>query len=152
MTWSDSVRGFTIYAIGDTIAALLLREFMWTRLAGIMLVGGVLYAWEIPTYFRWIDRRITGKWARATVAMLYFNPVWIARHIAFIQLFSGRFDRLAWGLLRTGTWSFVCNLPVSLAGNYLIQNRIPARHRFLCSAIFSTLLAIYYAASARWFN
>jgi hypothetical protein len=151
-TGSDVLRGLTIYAIGDTIATLILGEFLWTRLAGLMAVGGLVYAWEIPNYFRWIDRRPIGRWRRTALAILYFNPLWIARHVAFIHLFSGRLDLLNLDLLRVGTLSFLCNLPVSLAGNYVIQNVIPLRYRFISSAIFSTMLAVYYAISARWFN
>jgi hypothetical protein len=74
-TWPDVLRGATVYAAGDTIAAVVLREFAWTRLAGMMAVGGALYALEIPNYFRWIDSRPAGKVQRTLLAMLYFNPV-----------------------------------------------------------------------------
>ena len=151
-TWPDVLRGMTIYAVGDTIAALVLREFFWMRLAGIMVVGGALYALEIPNYFQWIDSRRAGKFQRTVLAMLYFNPLWIARHILFIKLFSGRFDQIGWHLVRVGAWSFLTNVPFSAAGNYLIQNVIPLRHRFLRSALFSAMMAIYYAVSSYWFR
>ena len=93
-TKQDILKGAIIYASGDTIAALLLHEFMWTRLMGIVFIGATVYAFEIPNYFRWIDRTTSGftglklsAW-KTTLAILYFNPLWIARHMFFILLFS----------------------------------------------------------------
>ena len=153
---ADVLRGLAIYAGGDMVAALLLGEFRWLRLAGMLLVGGGLYAWEIPAWFRWIDARVPPSRGaclkRTGLAMLYFNPLWIARHLLFLKLFSGAFNQIGWGLLRTGLWSFLGNVPLSLAGNFVIQNWLPLRHRFLGSALFSACMAIYYAASARWFH
>ncbi|MBU6122913.1 hypothetical protein [Hymenobacter siberiensis] len=48
----NHVRGFLIYAAGDTAAALLLHQFSWLRLLGMALVGGLLYSTEVPAYFR----------------------------------------------------------------------------------------------------
>jgi hypothetical protein len=156
--WPDVLRGMAIYAGGDTVAALMLGEFHWLRVAGMMLAGGAVYAWEVPNYFRWIDGRASGAggvaagFKRTGLAMLYFNPLWIARHLLFLRLFSGRFDEVGWDLLRTGCWSFLGSLPLSLAANFLIQNALPLRHRFVGSALFSAFMAIYYAVSARWFH
>lgn len=157
-TWSNIIRGGLIYAIGDTIAATIGHDFSWARLLGILFLGATLYAIEIPNYFRWIDKRVknTGSFIssikRASMAMLYFNPIWIARHILFIKLFSGHYDQIGWQLLSIGAISFLINIPVSLGANYLIQNKIPLKHRFLASAIFSGLMAIYYSLSAVWFT
>jgi hypothetical protein len=151
----DVVRGMAIYAGGDTIAALILGEFHWLRLAGMMLVGGALYAWEIPNYFRWIDRVASGAGGalkRTALALAYFNPLWIARHMLFLKLFSGRAGEVDWGLLRAGAGSFLGALPLTLAGNFVIQNVLPLRFRFMGSALFSALMAIYYAVSTRWFH
>ncbi|MBN8457983.1 MAG: hypothetical protein J0M04_09095 [Verrucomicrobia bacterium] len=154
---ADVWRGVTIYAGGDTAAALLLGEFHWGRMLGMALVGGGLYALEIPAWFRWIDRRVTASGAaaslrRTVLAMAYFNPLWIARHLLLIKLFSGLTNQIGWGLLRVGAWSFLANIPISLAGNFVVQNLLPLRHRFLGSAIFSALMAVYYAVSTRWFH
>ncbi len=43
--------------------------------------------------------------------------------------------------------SFTVNIPVAFAANYIIQNKIQLKYRFLSSAIFSSLMAIYYALS-----
>ena len=150
---SDCRRGVLIYSTGDTVASLLLAQFSLTRLAGMMLVGGSLYALEIPAWFRLIDRRtrglegLGGSMARTGLALLYFNPLWIARHMMFIQAFSGNWDSIGWGLLTKGLLSFSANVPVAFAANYFIQNRIPLNWRFLASAVFSSLMAIYYAMS-----
>jgi hypothetical protein len=39
---------------------------------------------------------------------------------------------------------------VSLAANYLIQNRISVSRRFMASAVFSGIMAVSYALSAAW--
>jgi hypothetical protein len=130
---------------------------MWSRLLGLALVGATLYAFEIPNYFNWIEQKVKDLegWKRATLktglAILYFNPLWIARHLFFIRLFSGGLEQLSWGLLEVAALSFLANIPISLAGNFVIQNWIRVRWRFLASAIFSALMAIYYALSEMLF-
>jgi len=149
---ADILRGLTIYSSGDSIAALLLGQFSWHRLVGMAFVGATVYAVEIPNVFRWIDR-VAGEPGlitsvkRTALALLYFNPVWIARHLFFIRLFSGDWHDVGWHLLRLGLLAFLANIPISLVANYLIQNAIPLRWRFLASAIFSALMAVYYAVS-----
>jgi hypothetical protein len=157
-TRKNIIRGAIIYSIGDTIAALLLHEFSVNRLLGMILVGATVYAFEIPNYFDWIDNKtadIKGakKWISKTLlAILYFNPLWIARHLFFIKFFSGQFDDINIGLLRIATLSFLVNIPISFIANAIIQNKIKLSWRFLASAIFSALMAIYYAMSLSIFK
>lgn len=140
---SSFLKGLTIYSAGDTAAALLTGGFSPARLSGIMAVGGLIYAREIPAWFDHINDRYRG-FSRAGMAVLYFNPLWIARHLAFISLFSGRYTDIRWELLALATKSFAANLPVAFAANYLIQNRVPLKWRFFSSAVFSSIMAIYY--------
>jgi len=155
---TNIVRGSIIYAVGDTVAALLSDEFSLLRLGGILFIGATIYALEIPNYFKWIDKKVShtnsfkSKITRASLAMLYFNPLWIARHILFIKLFMGQYDQITWGLLSIGALSFLVNIPLSLGANYLIQNKMALEHRFIASAIFSGFMAIYYSLSSFWFN
>jgi hypothetical protein len=150
---SNSLRGGLIYALGDTAAALISDQFYWFRLAGVFVIGASIYALEIPNYFKWIDLKIKGnrgiKYSliRAAMAMLHFNPFWIARHILFIKLFMGQYDDIGWGLVAVGFISFLINIPISLVANYTIQNKISLKYRFLASAIFSGLMAVYYSLS-----
>ncbi|WBO84935.1 hypothetical protein [Hymenobacter yonginensis] len=152
----NHLRGLVIYAAGDTAAALLLHQFSWGRLGGMALVGGTLYSLEVPAYFRWIDRQVPPapglrrRLTRAALSLLYFNPLWIARHLLFIKLFSGLWQEVSWGLLAVAGRSFLLNIPVSFTANYLIQNHVSARWRFVASALFSGLMAVYYALSAVW--
>ena len=147
-----------IYGSGDTIAALLLGEFQWTRLLGMMLLGGTLYAWEVPHWFRWIDRHSpklqgwTAPLRRTALALLYFNPLWIARHLAFIALFSADWQALNLALLDIGLRAFVVNIPLALGANWFIQNHLSSPRRFIASALFSALMAIYYALSSTIFS
>lgn len=123
-----------------------------------MFVGATFYALEIPNYFDWIVRKtyhlkgFKATLTKTALAMLYFNPLWIARHLLFIKLFSGQFEAIGWHLLIIAFWSFLANILISFIGNYIIQNRFKLKWRFLGSAIFSALMAIYYALSETIFS
>lgn len=157
-TKANILRGAIIYSTGDLIAALLLSEFSITRLLGMILIGATLYAFEIPNYFAWIERKTSlligfkKTLVKTGLAILYFNPLWIARHLLFIKLFSGTFDQIDMNLLKVASLSFIVNIPISFIANYLIQNKVHLDWRFLASAIFSALMAIYYAMSEVLFN
>ena len=149
----DSLSGMLIYTSGDTVAALIEGEFSYQRVLGMMLIAGTLYALEVPNYFRWIDKRVpfaqnlSTTFKRTLLAMAFFNPLWIARHLVFIQLFSGNWQAINWGLLEVSTLSFIVNIPLSLMVNYLIQNKLAFKWRFISSSLYSAVLAIYYALS-----
>lgn len=123
-----------------------------------MIVGATVYAIEIPNYFKWIDKK-TSKLrgvqltlTKTTLAIAYFNPLWIYRHLLFIKLFSGSFDEIQVGLIEVALLSFLVNIPISFIANYLIQNKITLQWRFIASATFSALMAIYYALSETIFK
>lgn len=153
----DIIRGGLTYMAGDTVAALITDEFSLWRTLGMFVIGATVYAFEIPNYFAWIDKKATGKGRlhattlRTALAILYFNPLWIARHLLFLKLLMCRFDEIGWGLLATGGISFAVNIPLIVVANFLIQNVIALRWRFVASAVFSGLMAVYYALSAVWF-
>ena len=124
----------------------------------MMLIGATVYAFEIPNYFAWIDKKtaaISGykkTLAKTGLAILYFNPLWIFRHLAFIKLFTFSYQDVNVNLLEIAVISFLVNIPISFIANYLIQNKIKLNWRFLASAIFSALMAIYYALSETIFK
>jgi len=124
----------------------------------MVIVGATIYAFEIPNYFDWIVKKTKDlKGLKATLtktglAIAYFNPIWIARHLLFIKLFSGQLDAIGWNLLVIAFWSFLANILISFIANYIIQNRFKLKWRFLGSAIFSALMAIYYALSETFFG
>ncbi len=151
--------GAIIYAAGDTIASLMLGQFSPVRTLGMMLIGATIYAFEIPTCFHYIDkhtakmkRGIRNAITRTLLAFLYFNPIWIARHILFITILNGDWAAINSGLFRIALISWLVNIPISLVGNAIIQQKLPLRWRFIGSAIFSGFMAIYYAMSGEWFN
>jgi hypothetical protein len=154
----NALQSALIYSTGDTIASLLLHSFSFERMLGIMIIGGTLYALEIPNYFHWIHKRtealnhFPAAVQRTIYALLYFNPVWIARHLAFVQIFSGQTFQLSWSLVWIGYHSFAMNIPVTVVINYLIQNKVSLHRRFLVSSVFSGVMAIYYAMSQVWFR
>lgn len=156
---SNIIRGGLIYCTGDTIAALLLNEFSITRLLTMVAVGATLYALEIPNYFKWIDSKtatykgVRKSMVKTLLALLYFNPLWIARHLFFIKISMMPWQQISFNsLISIAFYSFLVNIPISFIANYLIQNKVSLRWRFMASAIFSALMAIYYAMSTVWFN
>lgn len=152
------INGALIYSAGDTIASFLLDEFMWSRLIGMLFIGATVYAFEIPNYFYWIEKKtinlsgISKTLAKTALAILYFNPLWIARHLFFIKIFSGNLQEVSNNILIIALWSFLVNIPISFIANYIIQNKFKIKWRFIASAIFSGLMAIYYAFSENIFN
>ncbi|ELR72030.1 hypothetical protein C900_02025 [Fulvivirga imtechensis AK7] len=156
---SNIVRGGIIYCGGDTIAALILGEFTLIRMLTMLVVGSTIYAFEIPNYFRWIDKKtltlsgLKKAQAKTGLALLYFNPLWVARHLFFIKVSMLQWNEIAViSLINIGFYSFLVNIPIAVIANYLIQNQVNLKWRFLASAIFSALMAIYYAMSAVWFS
>ncbi len=157
-TKSNIINGAIIYATGDTIASILLNEFLWSRLLGMVLIGATFYAFEIPNYFKWIDEKtkksvgIKQTLSKTILAITYFNPLWIARHLFFIKLFSMNFENIQLDIFTIALWSFIINIPISFIANYIIQNKIKLNWRFLASAVFSAIMAIYYAMSETLFS
>jgi hypothetical protein len=156
-TRPNIIRGFLTYASGDTIAALLQNQFSISRMVGMMILGATVYAFEVPNYFKWIENKLEKKpglrnsLQRTGLSLVYFSPLWVFRHLIFIKLFSGKMDEISWDLLRIATLSFLVNLPISFSANFIFQNKVPLHHRFLASAIFSALMAVYYALAANKF-
>lgn len=140
------------------MAALLQNQFSVSRLVGMMVLGATLYAFEIPNYFKWIDTKLESKptlqnsLQRTALSIAYFSPLWVMRHLIFIKLFSGKIDEISWDLLRVASVSFMVNLPLSILANYLIQNKVAFQKRFMASALFSALMAVYYALAGNWFK
>ncbi len=149
--WKASLTGALIYLTGDSIAALITEQFTVWRALGIVLVGASFYAFEIQSYFAWIERKMQNipdqkrKFYKTFLALVYFNPLWIARHMVFIALFSGKISDVDTQVLWLALTGFVYNIPVSILANYLIQNVVPLHWRFPASASFSGLMAIYYS-------
>ena len=141
INWHNIVTGAVLFAAGDSIGAFIMGEFLLQRMLGMMVLGGTLYAWEIPTYFAHLHRRFNKQgypnaFKRTLAAGLFFNPLWIARHLVFIKLFAGQWQTIDLDILVIATESFVLCFPFSLLANYLIQNVILFRWRFLVSSIY----------------
>ncbi len=156
----DRSTGLIAYPVGDWIAQMIMGDISYYRVVVMALAGGFVYAFEIPRWFAWIDRRFPQWWARTFAAIVYFNPLWIARHLLLItvstagnRLLEQEFWRISIrDSLAAGVQSFAGAIVLSAIGNYLIQNPVPLRLRFLASAIFSGLMAIYYALSQNFFS
>lgn len=149
------IRGAIVYSVFDAVAALMLGQFSWVRFFGIMLIGATIYTFEIPNYFAWIEQKCNKysghkkKLIKTLYALLYFNPLWIARHLLFIDVLT--FGHSSFAILNIAVKSFVVNIPISLFANYFIQNKLNLSYRYFASAIFSGLMAVYYAYSKTLF-
>jgi len=146
-------------ALGDGAATLITGQFSWTRLAGIFFIGATVYAFEIPNFFAWLERytakKFDGrkrKWIKTFAVVLFFNPLWIFRHYAFINIFTGNIDSINLSLLRVATISFLYNIPIAILGNYIIQNKVSLKWRFIASSVFSAIMALYYALGQVYFQ
>ncbi|MCK5662058.1 MAG: hypothetical protein KAI17_01160 [Thiotrichaceae bacterium] len=156
ITWKNAWVGGVVYALGDSIATLVTGEFQYQRMLGMMILGGGLLAWEIPTYFQYLERRFNQPGymcaiKRTLLAALFFNPLWIARHMLFIKVFAGRWQEIALDILVIATQSFNYCFPVSLLVNFIIQNKVSLKWRFVVSSSYSALMAIYFALSGVFF-
>ncbi|HRO72664.1 MAG TPA: hypothetical protein PK611_03245 [Saprospiraceae bacterium] len=149
--------GGTIYMTGDMIASFINGEPDLWRSIGVFIVGSTIYAYEIKSYFIWIDKKVhvlsatNRKWVKTFLALLYFNPLWIARHLCIVYLVSGKGDQISSSLMHSALISFLINIPVSIIANYIIQNKTPLEYRFWAIALFSGLMAVYYSMSSVWF-
>ena len=155
----NAISGIFIYALGDTVAALITGEVSLGRIVGMAVLGGTLYAIEIPNWFLLVDRMTAKREKNRRTALLrmfyaivYFNPLWIARHLLFVNLFSGQWSDITWNLASIGLHSFIFNIPIALIGNYIIQNKMAFKWRYIGNCVFSALMAIYFAMSEIWFG
>ena len=119
---------------------------------GILFLGGLVYAFEIPNYLRWLAKKfykdeLYTKILSSVLFTLYFNPLWIARHLLILNLFKGNFDQITWDLLRIGFDSFIYSFFFTLPVNYIIINKIPVKWKFAVTAVFSSSMAVFYALS-----
>ena len=152
ITWQDAITGAVLFATGDSIGTLLTGDFMYQRMLGMLFLGGSLYAWEIPSYFYFLQHRFNQSGylnaiKRTLSAALFFNPLWIARHMLFIKVFAGKWMTISADILVLATQSFIYCFPASLLANYMILNVISYRWRFFYSSIYSALTVIYFALS-----
>lgn len=164
--------GWCLYPLGDLIGQLLLGKFNLHRLLAMVLMGGLIYSHEIPFWFKWLDGikckrsqsssaklllresedgELSLNWLGRTLgAVLYFNPLWIARHVALINLATNDFhltlplEVALIEFLKIGVKSFVFNLPISMTGNFIIQQKLPLKYRFAGSATLSGILSVAY--------
>lgn len=176
----NHIAGWLIYPSGDLVAQLIMGQVSLARTLIVVLAGGLLYRFEIPACFRridavsflpstilrhpWLgfftkavneDRKL--NWlGRTAAAMLYFNPLWITRHLLIISATSINFSvgvtAVLGGVLSSGAISFVTNLPLTVAANYFIQVHVPARWRFFASATLTAALTLKYAIEFRFFG
>ncbi len=167
-----------IYPVGDLIAQFTLQEFSLYRTLSLTFLALAFYQWEIPRWFKMLDNFVVLKdkkinslvasfvlsdsgqlnWLGRTIgAIIYFNPLWIARHMFFISLgnvgYSGLvdFNELLLSSLMLGGKSFLINLPISFIGNFIVQVKLKLEHRFLGSVILTNIMAICYAIAYRFF-
>ncbi len=131
---------------------MIINDFSIGRLLGILFLGGFVYALEIPKYLKWLSNKfykdeVYSKIISTILFTLYFNPLWIARHLLILNLFEGNFSQINWDLLRIGFNSFAYSFFFTLPVNYIIINKIHKKWKFAVTAVFSSSMAVFYALS-----
>jgi hypothetical protein len=172
------IEGLLVYGLGDLLAQIILGTPSLIRTIGVALIGSSIYALEVPLWFRMIegtfclasdkiracqmfqepDRQnichLDYK-GRTLMAMSYFNPIWIARHMFFLSLLISLSNGTAFispfrifvNLIPVAAKSFLFCIPITVIGNYLVQNRIKMRYRLIGSAILSAICVFWFAIS-----
>lgn len=154
-----NIFGGIIFMIGDTIASVMVDQFSIIRALSVFIIGASLYAFEIQLFFKWVDKftkrfkknKRKKRIVKSIIVLLYFNPLWITRHLCLLYIVSGKASTINVYLFKIGLISFLVNIPISVIANYYIQNKIVLKYRFIASALFSGLMAIYYSMSSQWF-
>ena len=54
--------GWVMYPAGDLLGQLIMGQFSLNRLIVLMLAGGLIYKWEIPRWFSYIEKREFKQW------------------------------------------------------------------------------------------
>lgn len=158
-TKKDIFWGGVLLVLSDGIAAIATDQLTLTRVVGMFIIGSTLYAFEIPNFFVWIEK-ITSKhlegfkrkFVKTIAVVIFFNPIWIFRHFAIIYILLGDFELINQQLFLTASVSYLFNIPISIAGNYIIQNKLPLDWRFVGSSVFSVIMTIYYSLSPAIFS
>ncbi|MBX9880183.1 MAG: hypothetical protein K2Y22_17120 [Candidatus Obscuribacterales bacterium] len=167
-----------MYPATDLIGQLITSNFNPYRLVALLLAGGLVYQYEIPTWFNRLSevclpKKVAGLpvlrhltenrdeqlglngLARTIGAVFYFNPFWIARHMLFIKLATTSWSELMptmvlfWAII-LATKMFILNLPIAVMGNFIIQDKLPLHLRYAGSIILSTIFSITYALAYAW--
>lgn len=154
----DAFWGGILLAFSDSFAAYLIDQFSWTRFLGMLILGATIYTLETVNVFHWIEntslKRFSGikaKLFKTLAILLFFNPFWIFRHYLFIDIFSGNFNTIEFPMLMTASVAYSVNIPFSFIMNYIIQNEIPLKHRYIGASFISALMVIFFALSKLWF-
>ena len=158
-TKKDIFWGGILLVLSDGIAALTTDQLTLTRVLGMLIIGSTLYAFEIPNFFAWIEKitskyfeGFTRRFIKTIAVVIFFNPIWIFRHFAFIYILLGEFELINHQLFLTASISYLFNIPISIVGNYIIQNKLPLDWRFVGSSVFSFIMTIYYSMSPAIFG
>jgi hypothetical protein len=172
------LEGCLVYGLGDLLAQIILGTPSIIRTIGVGFIGGTIYALEVPLWFRMIEGTFCHAqdrirvWrmfkepnqenvcyldykGRTLMAMSYFNPIWIARHMFFLSLLNALSTGFALAspfrvfllLIPVAAKSFLFCIPVTVIGNYIVQNRITMRYRLIGSAVLSAICVFWFALS-----
>lgn len=163
-----------LYPISTFIGQWISNDFHYGSLLTLTLAAVLFYQWEIPMFFKAVEEyRASDKLysklklffneekainpiGKTAAATLYFNPLWISRHMIFITLGAVPLASINWielidTSIRKGSMSFLVTMPVVLIGNYIVQNKISLEKRFLGNAVLSGILVLAYAIGYKFF-
>jgi hypothetical protein len=172
------LEGLLVYGLGDLFAQIILGNPSIVRTIGVGFIGGTVYALEVPLWFRMIEGTFCHASdkiracqmfkepnqenicyldykGRTLMAMSYFNPIWIARHMFFLSLLNAISTGIAFTspfriflhLIPVAAKSFLICIPITVIGNYVVQNRIQMKYRLIGSAVLSAICVFWFAIS-----
>ena len=145
-----------VYPAGDAVAQSILGDINPYRSLALLIAAALFYSIEIPKWFGMLEKYCPNRFGKTVGAVLYFNPLWIARHMLVIKFGESYFNHSI--LLKEiplclmlGLKSFLANIPISIIGNYIVQVKVPFQYRFLGSVILTGIFAIVYAFAYKFF-
>ena len=117
-----------------------------------MALLGSYYSQEVFSIYKFVHEHIPAdslknKIKRVLVTNYTFNPLMFnPRHVALTRLIAGEAFLGAGGTFLRGLGMWGAALPVTTAVDYLINNKVPMKYKFLAIEAVNLLWATYAAA------
>lgn len=126
------------------------NDINWTFVGGMALLGSY-YSQEVFSIYKFVHEHIPAdsfknKVKRVLVTNFTFNPLFFnPRHVALTRLIAGETFLGAGDTFIRGLGMWGAALPVTTAVDYLINNKVPMKYKFLAIEAVNLLWATYAA-------
>lgn len=122
----------------------------WTFVGGMALVGSY-YSQEVFSIYKYVHEHVPadtqwGKIKRVLITNFTFNPLFFnPRHVALTRLVAGEAFLGCQGTFLRGFGMWAGALPFTTAIDYLINNKVPMKYKFLAIEAANLVWATYAA-------